>query len=69
MGRFSRYKMIIIYKIGKYDHKIMGIFILLKEYVKNLGGNPPAPLSVHPWILSQKVTLFHESFRKNSEIF
>ena len=47
MDRFSRNKMFIIYKVGKYDQKIMGIFILLKEYVKNWGGGA-APLGVHP---------------------
>ena len=38
MGRFLRYKMFIIYKVGKYDQKIIGIFILLKKYVKSCGG-------------------------------
>ena len=29
------YKMFIIHKVGKYDQKIMGIFIHLKECVKS----------------------------------
>ena len=39
----DRNKMFIMYKFGKYDQKIMGIFILLKEYVKSWGATAPLP--------------------------
>ena len=35
--------MFIIYKLGNYDKKIMGISILEEEYVKSWGGGAPPP--------------------------